>query len=208
MDARHVQRVSPGYALVATQSFAEGVSLAQSFGAEGPVFIQLEKKARPSQVEKEMTPGGRPVVVVGADAVPALHVAARTWDMPHPPVVLVQWEVAVSDMVHRRCPRSLCAARASLMPVLLVRDGVARDLDTGEWWEQEEDGGFVLTNSYDARRILTGAVRERIDDGVACGGAPVAGSGTTDGDVVMYWSRVLRVPPAMCYEALERRRVS
>lgn len=39
MDARHVQRVSLGYALVATQSFAEGVSLARSFGAEGPVYI-------------------------------------------------------------------------------------------------------------------------------------------------------------------------
>lgn len=172
------------------------------------MFSQLEKLVPPRLVEEGTDRVGRHIIVVGADAIPALRVAACTWDRPLAPVLLAQWSVAVDDMVYRRCPRHLCAARSALLPVLLVRDGVARNLDTGEWWEREEDGGFVLTNSWDARRILTGAVRERIDDGVKCGGAPVMGSDGTDGDVTQYWSRVLRVPPAMCYEALERREIS
>ena len=210
MDTRFVQRKSLGHALVATQSLDEGLALARSLGADGPVYSQLEKMAPPCHVGEGRTPVGRHIIVVGADAVPALRVASRTWDRPHPPVILVQWEVAVSDMVHRRCPRCLCAARASLLPVFLVRDGVARDLDTGEWWERggEGDGGFVSTNSYDARCVLTDAVRERIDDIMQGGGGPVLGSGGTDGDVVQYWSRVLQAPPAMCYEAIERRGAS
>ena len=208
MNTQFVQRKSLGHALVAAQSLDEGLALARSLGAEGPVYSQLEKMAPPRQLEEGWTPVGRHTIVVGADAVPALRVAARTWDRPRPPVILVQWDVAVSDMVYRRCPRHLCAARASLLPVFLARDGVARNLDTGEWWEREEDGGFVLTNSYDARRILTGAVRERIDDVMQGGGAPVLGSGGTDGDVVLYWSQTLQAPPAMCYEAIERREVS
>lgn len=208
MGIRYVQPKSLGHALVVAQSLDEGLTLAQSLGAEGPVYSQLEKMAPPRQVEKGVSPIRRPVVVVGADVVPALRVAVRTWDMPHTPVVLVQWGVAVADMVYRRCPRCLWAARASLLPVLLVRDGVARNLDTGEWWEREESGEFVLTNSNDARCVLTGAVRERIDDIMQSGGAPVLGSGGTDGDVVQYWSQVLQAPPAMCYEAIEQREVS
>lgn len=172
------------------------------------MYSQLEKMAPPRRVEEGESPVGRHIIVVGADAVSELHVAARTWDGPHSPVILVQWDVAVSDMVNRRCPRHLCAARASLLPVLLARDGVARDLDAGEWWGREEDGGFVTTDSYDARRVLTDAVRERIDDIMQAGGAPVLGSGGTDGDVVQYWSRVLQAPPAMCYAAIEQRGVS
>lgn len=194
--------------MVAAQSLDEGLALARSLGADGPVYSQLEKMAPPRQLEEGRTPVGRHVIVVGADAVSALRVASRTWDRPHPPVILVQWGVDVADMVYRRCPRCLCAARASLLPVFLVRDGVARDLDTGEWWGRGEDGGFVPTNSYDARCILTGAVRERIDDVMQGGGAPVFGSDGTDGDVVQYWSRVLQAPPAMCYEAIEQRSAS
>lgn len=205
MEFRHAQMASLGHALVAAQSLDEGLALAQSLGADGPVQIQLEKMATPRQVEGGVTSAGRRVVVVGADAIPALRIAARSWGGAHPPVVVVQWEVGVSSMVYRRCPRPLRAARASLLPILLVRDGVARNLDTGEWWEREEDGGFVLTDSYDARRILTGAVCERVDDIMQCGGAPVLGIDTTDSDVVLYWSQVLRVPPAMCYEALGQR---
>ena len=207
MNTQYVQRKSLGHALVVAQSLDEGLALGRSLGAEGPVYSQLEGMAPPRQVEKGESPVGLHVIVVGADVVPALHVAARTWDRPRPPVILVQWGVAVTDMVYRRCPRCLWAARASLLPVLLVRDGVARNLDTGEWWEREEDGGFILTNSYDARRILTGAVRERIDDIMQGGGAPVFGSGSTNGDVVQYWSQVLQAPPAMCYEAIEGREV-
>ena len=208
MDARFVQRKSLGHALVVAQSFDEGLDLAQSLGADGPVFSQLEKAAPPRRVGEGRTPVGRHIIVVGADAVSELRVAARTWDGPHPPVILVQWDVAVSDMVYRRCPRRLCAARASLLPVFLARDGVARNLDTGEWWEREENGEVVLTNSYDARCVLTGAVRERIDDIMQGGGGPVLGYGGTDVDVVQYWSRVLQAPPAMCYAAIEQREVS
>lgn len=208
MDARFVQRKSLGHALVAAQSLDEGLALAQSLGAEGPVYSQLEKMAPPRQVEEGESPVGRHIIVAGIDVVPALRVAARTWDRPHPPVILIQWDVAVSDMVYRRCPRHLCAARASLLPVFLARDGVARNLDTGEWWAREENGEVVLTNSYDARCILTSAVRERIDDIMQGGGAPVLGSGGTDGDVVQYWSRVLQAPPAMCYEAIGQREAS
>lgn len=207
MSTQYVQPKSLGHALVVTQSLDEGLALARSLGAEGPVYNQLEKMAPPRQVE-EGAPDGRHIIVVGADAAPALRVAARTWDGPHPPVILVQWGVAVADMVYRRCPRPLWAARASLLPVLLVRDGVARNLDTGEWWEREEGGGFVLTDSYDARRILTGAVCERIDDIMRGGGAPVLSPGGTDDDVVQYWSQVLQAPPAMCCEAVRSREVS
>lgn len=205
MGFRYAQMASLGHALVATRSLDEGLALAQSLGAEGPVQIQLEKMAAPRQVEGGATSAGRRVVVVGADAIPSLRIAARSWGGAHPPVVAVQWEVSVSSMVYRRCPRPLRAARASLLPVFLVRDGVARNLDTGEWWGREEDGGFVSANSYDARRILTSAVCERIDDIMQCGGAPVVGSDATDSGVVLYWSQVLRVPPAMCYEALRQR---
>lgn len=207
-DARCGQVTSLGMALVVAQAVDEGLALARSLGAEGAVFSQLERTAPPLLVEKGVNPVGRRVIVVGADAIPALRIAARTWDCPQPPVLLVQQDVAVNDMVYRRCPRDLRAARASLLPILLVRDGVARDLDTGEWWEREEDGGFVRTNTYDARRIMTGAVRERIDAVSAAGGCPVLGSGTVDSDIVQYWSRVLQVPPAMCYEAIERQGVS
>lgn len=208
MGTQFVQRKSLGHALVVAQSLDEGLALARSLGADGPVYSQLEKMAPPCQLEEGRTPVGRHVIVVGADAVSALRVASRTWDRPHPPVILVQWGVDVADMVYRRCPRCLYAARASLLPVFLVRDGVARSLDTGEWWERGEDGGFVSTNSYDARCILTGAVRERIDDVMQGGGAPVLGSDGADGDVVQYWSRVLQAPPAMCYEAIEQRSAS
>lgn len=208
MNIQFVQRTSLGHALVAAQSLDEGLALARSLGAEGPVYSQLEKMAPPRQVEEGESPVGRHIIVVGVDAVSELRVAARTWDRPHPPVILVQWEVAVSDMVYRRCPRHLCAARASLLPVFLVRDGVARNLDTGEWWACEENGEVVLTNSHDARCILTSAVRERVDDIMQGGGAPVLGSGGTDDDVVQYWSRVLQAPPAMCYAAIERLKVS
>lgn len=208
MGTQFVQRKSLGRALVAAQSLDEGLVLARSLGADGPVYSQLEKMAPPRHVEEGRTPVGRHIIMVGIDVVPALRVAARTWDRPHSPVILIQWGVAVADMVYRRCPRSLWAARASLLPVFLVRDGVARDLDAGEWWEREEDGGFVATNSFDARRVLTGAVRERIDDIMQGGGAPVLGSGGTDDDVVQYWSQVLQAPPAMCYEAIERREAS
>ena len=208
MDIRFVQRKSLGHALVAAQSFDEGLAVARSLGADGPVYNQLEKMAPPRRVEGGRTPVGRHIIVVGADAVPELRVAARAWDGSHPPVVLVQWDVTVSDMVYRRCPHHLRAARASLLPVFLVRDGVTRNLDTGEWWERTEDGGFVPANSYDARRALTDAVRERIDDIMQGGGAPVLGSGGTDGDVVQYWSRVLQAPPAMCYEAIGLREAS
>lgn len=199
---------SLGLALVVAQEIGEGLALARSLGAEGAVFSQLEKMAPPLRVEKERGPNGCPVVLVGVDAIPALRVAARTWDFPHSPVLLVQQDVAVDDMVNRRCPRGLRAARGSLLPVLLDRDGVARDLDTGEWWEREEDGGFVRTNTYDARRIMTGAVKRRVDAISEAGGCPVCGSGTVDSDIVQYWSRVLQVPPAMCYEAIECRGVS
>ena len=208
MNARFVQWKSLGHALVAAQSFDEGLALAQSLGADGPVFSQLEKAAPPYQVEEGRTPVGRHIIAVGADAVSELRVAARAWDRPRLPVILVQWDVAVSDMVYRRCPRHLCAARASLLPVFLARDGVARNLDTGEWWARKENGEVVLTDSYDARCILTSAVRERIDDIMQGGGAPVLGSGGTDGDVVQYWSRVLQAPPAMCYEAIGQREAS
>ena len=187
--------------MVVAQMLDEGLALARSLGADGCVYSQLEKMAPPCQVEEGRTPDGRPVIVVGADAVSALRVSARTWDRLHPPVILVQWGVAVADMVYRRGPRCLCA-------VFLVRDGVARNLDTGEWWERGGGGGFVLTDSYDARCVLTGAVRERIDDIMQGGGAPVFGSGSTDGDVVQYWSQVLQAPPAMCYEAIEQREAS
>ena len=207
-DTRYEQVASLGQALVVAHESDEGLALARSLGAEGPVFSQLEKLAPPRQVEKERGPNGRSVVLVGADAVPALRVAARTWDFPRPPVLLVQHDVAVNDMVYRRYPRGLWAARGSLLSVLLVRDGVARDLDTGEWWEREEDGEFVRTNTYDARRIMTGAVKGRVDAISEAGGCPVLGSGTVDGDIVQYWSQVLQVPPAMCYEAIERREVS
>lgn len=208
MDTRFVQRKSLGHALVVAQSLDEGLTLARSLGADGPVYSQLEKAAPPRHVEEGRTPVGRHIIVVGADAVSELRVAARTWDRPHPPVILVQWDVAVADMVYRRCPCRLRAARASLLPIFLARDGVARDLDTGEWWAREEDGGFVPTDSYGARCILTSAVRERIDDIMQGGGAPVLGSGGTDGDVVQYWSRVLQAPPAMCYEAIGQREAS
>lgn len=208
MNTQYVQPKSLGHALVVAQSLDEGLALVRSLGAEGPVYNQLEKMAPPRWVEEGVSPVGRHIIVVGADTVPALHVAARTWDRSLSPVIVVQWGVAVSDMVYCRCPRPLWAARASLLPVLLVRDGVARNLDTGEWWEREEDGGFVLTNSYDARCVLTGAVCERIDGIMQGGGGPVLGSGGTDGDVVQYWSQVLQAPPAMCYEAIGRRGVS
>lgn len=207
-DARYEQVESLGLALVVAQEISEGLALARSLGAEGPVFSQLEKMAPPRQVEKGWDSNGRPVGLVGADAIPALRVAARAWDFPHPPVLLVQQDVAVNDMVYRRCPRDLRAARGALLSVLLGRDGVARDLDTGEWWEREEDGGFVRTNTSDARRIMTGAVKERIDAVSEAGGCPVLGSGTVDSDIVQYWSRVLQVPPAMCYEAIERQGVN
>lgn len=111
-------------------------------------------------------------------------------------------------MVYRECPHDLRAAKGSLLPVLLVRDGVARDLNTGEWWEREEDGEFVRTNTYDARRIMTGAVKGRVDAVSAAGGCPVFGSGSVGGDIVQYWSRVLQAPPAMCYAAIECQGVS
>ena len=206
-DARYEQVTSLGLALVVAQQIDEGLALARSLGAEGAVFSQLEKTAPPRQVEKGWDRDGRPVVLVGADAVPTLRIAARTWDRPLPPVLLVQQDVSVNDMVYRRCPHDLRAARGALLSVLLARDGVARDLDTGEWWGREEDGGFVRTNTYDARRVMTGAVKERIGDASEAGGCPVLDSNTTDGDVVQYWSRVLQAPPAMCYEAIERQGV-
>lgn len=208
MSVQYVQMKSLGHVLVAAQEISEGLALARSLGAEGPVFSQLEKMAPPRQVEKGWDSNGRPVALVGVDAIPALRVAARAWDFPHPPVLLVQQDVAVDDMVYRRCPRNLRAARGALLSVLLDRDGVARDLDTGEWWEREEDGGFVHTNTYDARRIMTGAVKERINDIGSAGGLPVLGSNTADGDIVQYWSWVLQAPPAMCYEAIEGCKVS
>lgn len=207
-DARYEQVESLGLALVVAHEISEGLALARSLGAEGPVFGQLEKMAPPRQVEKPVDPNGRPVVLVGVDAIPALRVAARAWDFPHSPVLLVQQNVAVNDMVYRRCPRDLRAARGSLLPVLLVRDGVACDLDTGEWWEREEGGEFVRTNTYDARRIMTGAVKGRVDAISEAGGCPVIGSGDVNSDIVQYWSRVLQVPPAMCYEAIERQGVN
>ena len=207
-NARYEQVASLGLALVVTHETDEGLALARSLGAEGPVFSQLEKMAPPRQVEKAVDPNGRPVVLVGVDAIPALRMAARTWDRPLPPVLLVQQDVAVNDMVYRECPSGLRAAKGSLLSVLLVRDGVARDLNTGEWWEREEDGEFVRTNTYDARRIMTGAVKGRVDAVSEAGGCPVLGSGTADSDIVQYWSRVLQVPPAMCYEAIECRGVS
>nr|DAF28603.1 MAG TPA: hypothetical protein [Caudoviricetes sp.] len=206
-DVGYVQRRSLGLALVAAQTVGEGLALARSLGAEGAVFSQLEKTAPPRLVEEGVNPVGRHIIVVGADAVPALRVAARTWDRPLPPVLLVQQGVAVNDMVYQRCPSGLRAARAALLSVLLVRDGVARDLDTGEWWEREEDSGFVRTNTSDARRVMTGAVRKRIDAVSEAGGCPVLGSGTVDNDIVQYWSQVLQAPPAMCYEAIEGREV-
>lgn len=201
-DARYEQAASLGLALVVAQEISEGLALARALGAEGPVFSQLEKMAPPRRVEKEWDPNGRPVVLVGVDAIPALRVAARAWDFPHPPVLLVQQDVAVNDMVYRRCPRDLRAARGSLLSVLLDRDGVARDLDTGEWWEREGDGGFVRTNTYDARCVMTDAVKQRISDICNVGGLPVLGSTTVDSGIVQYWSQVLQAPPAMCYEAI------
>lgn len=203
--ARCEQVASLGLALVVAQAVDEGLALARSLGAEGGVSSQLEKTAPPRLVEEGVDSVGRPVVVVAADAIPALRTAARTWDHPLPPVLLVQQDVAVNDMVYRRCPRDLRAARAALLSVLLVRDGLACDLDTGEWWEREEGGGFVRTSMYDARRIMTGAVRKRIDAVLEAGGGPVIGSGAEGGDIVQYWSRVLQAPPAMCCEAIERR---
>lgn len=208
MDTQFVQRESLGHALVAAQSLDEGLALARSLGADGPVYSQLEKMAPPRQVEEGESPAGRHIIVVGADVVPALHVAARTWDRPRPPVILIQWDVAVADMVYRRCPRPLWAARASLLPVFLVRDRMARNLDAGEWLERGRGGVFVSTNSYNARCVLTGAVCGRIDDIMQGGGAPVLGSAGTDGDVVQYWSQVLQAPPAMCYEAIGLREAS
>lgn len=205
-DVRNEQVASLGLALVVAHEIDEGLALARSLGAEGVVFSQLEKTAPPRLVGKG-TNTGRHVILVGADAIPALRVAARTWDRPLPPVLLVQQDVAVNDMVYQKCPRDLRAAKGSLLPVLLVRDGVARDLDTGEWWEREEDGEFVRTNTYDARRIMTDAVKGRVDAISQAGGCPVLGSGTVDSDIVQYWSRVLQVPPAMCYEAIEPREV-
>ncbi len=206
-DAWYEQVASLGLALVVAHEADEGLALARSLGAEGQVFSQLEKKAPPRLVGKG-TNTGRHVILVGVDAIPALRVAARTWDRPLPPVLLVQQDVAVNDMVYRKCPCDLRAAKGSLLSVLLVRDGVARDLNTGEWWEREEGGEFVRTNTYDARRIMTGAVKRRVNAVSEAGGCPVLGSGTVDSDIVQYWSRVLQVPPAMCYEAIERRAVS
>lgn len=206
-DARYEQVTSLALALVVAHEIDEGLALARSLGAEGSVFSQFEKTAPPCLVGKG-TNTGRHVILVGVDAIPALSVAARTWDRPLSPVLLVQQDVAVNDMVYRRCPRDLRAAKGLLLSVFLVRDGVARDLNTGEWWEREEGGEFVLTNTYDARRIMTGAVKGRVDAISEAGGCPVLGSGTVDSDIVQYWSRVLQVPPAMCYEAIEYREVS
>lgn len=50
------------------------------------MYSQLEKKAPPRHVEEGRTPVGRCIIVVGADAVPALRVAARTWDRLRPPL--------------------------------------------------------------------------------------------------------------------------
>ena len=208
MSVQYMQMKSLGHALVAAQSLDEGRALARSIGADGSVYSQLEKLARPCLAEEGTNPGGRHTIVIGADAVPSLRIAARVWDRPQNPVLLIQRDVAVDDMVYQRTPVGLQVARSSLLPVVLVRDGVARELDTGEWWEREADGGFVRTNTYDARRILTGAVAHRVEDVMEAGGAPVRGSDSTDGDIVQYWSQVLQVPLAMCYEAIERRKVS